>query len=502
MISIITFLPVATVLALLLVSRGSERAVRFIALFGSLATLGFALALLFSFSPETRGFQPQLTEQWRWIQSLGVSYKVGLDGISLFLVVLAALLTPIAILSSWTSVQKRILEFHIAILLLETGMIGVFVAMDLVLFYVFWEVMLIPMYLLIGIWGSGNRIYAAVKFFLYTVAGSLLMFLAILYLHGHVARHLAPLPATFDLEVIYTVLKAHPLGSGEQLALFLAFAASFAVKVPLFPFHTWLPDAHTEAPTAGSVILAGVLLKMGTYGFLRFAIPFFPLASLEAAPWICALAIVGIIFGACMCLVQEDMKRLVAYSSVSHLGFVMLGIFAFNLRGISGGVVQMINHGISTGALFLLIGAMYERRHTRMIVEYGGVAALAPRFAVIFFITTFSSIGLPFLNGFVGEFLILQGAFEANRTQAVLATSGVVLGAVYMLVLCRRLLLGPMSNPENDHLTDLNRRELGFLIPLVLLMVALGIFSPWLTDRVTPSVEHWLDRWAQVSSSR
>ncbi len=502
MISIITFLPVATVLALFLVSRGSDRAVRFIALFGSLATLGFALALLFSFSPETRGFQPQLTEQWSWVPSLGISYKVGLDGISLFLVVLAALLTPIAILSSWTSIGKRILEFHIAILLLETGMIGVFVAMDLVLFYVFWEVMLIPMYLLIGVWGSGNRIYAAVKFFLYTVAGSLLMFLAILYLYGHVARHLAPAAPSFDLETIYTTLKTHPLSATEQMMLFLAFALSFAIKVPLFPFHTWLPDAHTEAPTAGSVILAGVLLKMGTYGFIRFAIPFFPLAAAQATPWICTLSVIGIIFGACMCLVQEDMKRLVAYSSVSHLGFVMLGIFAFNVRGISGGVVQMINHGISTGALFLLIGAMYERRHTRMIAEYGGVAALAPKFAVIFFITTFASIGLPFLNGFVGEFLILQGAFEANRTFAVFAATGVVLGAVYMLVLCRRFLLGSVTNTENNHVTDLNGRELGFLIPLVLLMVALGVFSPWLTDRVTPSVEHWLERWGPVASTK
>jgi NADH-quinone oxidoreductase subunit M len=498
MISILTFLPVATSLALLLVGR-SARAIRLTALFGSLATFGFALALLCSFDPALKGYQPPFTESWKWVPSLGISYKVGIDGISLFLVALAALLTPIAILSSWTSIEKRVLEFHVSLLLLETGMIGVFVAMDLVLFYVFWEVMLIPMYLLIGIWGSGNRIHAAIKFFLYTVAGSLLMFLAIVYLYAHVSKFGEP---TFDLEAIYAALKAHPLSGVEQGWLFLAFALSFAIKVPLFPFHTWLPDAHTEAPTAGSVILAGVLLKMGTYGFIRFAIPFFPAAAQAAVPWISILAIVGIIFGACMCMVQDDMKRLVAYSSVSHLGFVMLGIFALNARGLSGGILQMVNHGLSTGALFLLIGVIYERRHTRKIADYGGVAAIVPKFATVFFITTFSSIGLPFLNGFVGEFLILQGSFEAHRGYAVLAASGVVLGAVYMLLLCRRFLLGTVTRRENEHLTDLNGRELGFLVPLVLLMVALGLFSPWLTDRVTPSVNGWLERWTEVAAAK
>jgi NADH-quinone oxidoreductase subunit M len=500
MISIITFLPVATVLAMLVVSRAGDRTARWTALFGSLATLGFALALLVSFDPAVKGYQPGLTETWSWVPSFGISYKVGIDGISLFLVLLAALLTPIAILCSWTSVERRVQEFHVAILLLETGMIGVFVAMDLLLFYVFWEVMLIPMYLLIGVWGSGNRIQAAVKFFLYTVAGSLLMFLAIVYLYLHVGRFVAS--PTFDLDTIYTTLKLHPLTATEQAWLFGAFALSFAIKVPLFPLHTWLPDAHTEAPTAGSVILAGVLLKMGTYGFIRFAIPFFPAAAQAATPWISTLAIIGIIFGALMCLVQEDMKRLVAYSSVSHLGFVMLGIFALNARGLSGGILQMVNHGISTGALFLLIGAIYERRHTRRIAEYGGIAAIAPRFAIVFFITTFSSIGLPFLNGFVGEFLILQGSFEANRAYAVLAATGIVLGAVYMLILCSRFLLGPMTNPENEHVTDLNGREMSFFVPLVILMVAIGLFSPWMTDRIELSVDSWLEHWAQVAATR
>jgi len=497
MITILTFLPLATVLALLFIARNNPKRVRVVALFGSLVTLGFALALLLSFEPTSQGFQ--LAESWRWVPSLGISYKVGIDGISLFMVILTAFLTPIAVLCSWSSVSKRVLEFHVALLFLETGMIGVFVALDLVLFYVFWEVMLIPMYLLIGVWGSRNRIYAAVKFFLYTMAGSLLMFLAIIYLYVHVSNHGAP---TFDIEMLYATLKAAPLEPIPQGVLFLAFAVSFAIKVPLFPFHTWLPDAHTEAPTAGSVILAGVLLKMGTYGFLRFAIPFFPDAAQAAIPWISVLAVISIIFGACMCLVQEDIKRLIAYSSVSHLGFVMLGIFAFNVRGVVGGILQMVNHGLSTGALFLLIGVMYERRHTRRITDYGGISSVAPRFAVIFFITTLSAIGLPFLNGFVGEFLILQGTFESSKVYAILGATGVVLGAVYMLVLCRRFLLGPVTKVENESIEDLNGREMGFLIPLVVLMVAIGLFSPWLTDRITPSVDGWLARWTEVTGAR
>ncbi|HVR76578.1 MAG TPA: NADH-quinone oxidoreductase subunit M [Planctomycetota bacterium] len=499
MISIITFLPAVTALAVLAMAGSGHRAARATALFGSLATLAFALALLLAFDSQAAGYQ--FREEWKWVPSLslGISYKMGIDGISLFMVVLTALITPIAILASWKSVDKRVVEFHVALLLLETGTVGVFAAVDLILFYVFWEVMLIPMYLLIGVWGSGDRIYAAVKFFIYTMAGSLLMFLAIIYLHVHVARHGAP---TFDLESILETLKSNPVEPVPQAILFLAFAASFAIKVPLFPFHTWLPDAHTEAPTAGSVVLAAVLLKMGTYGFIRFAIPLFPDAAQAAGPWISALAVVGIVFGACMCVVQEDVKRLIAYSSVSHLGFVMLGIFALNTRGLVGGITQMVNHGISTGALFLLIGVIYERRHTRKIADYGGLARVVPRFAVIFFITTLSSIGLPFFNGFVGEFLILQGAFEADPVTAACAASGVVLGAVYMLVLVRRVFFGPVTLPENERIPDLGGRELGYLIPLVILMVALGLFSPYLTDRVAPSVNGWLERWHELTATR
>ena len=480
-ITLTLLLPVLTAILLLCIPRDKTSQLRMTALFGSLATLAFSLALLGRFDSANAGFQ--FIEEYKWVPSLEINYHVGLDGISLFLVVLSALLTPIAILCSWKSVEKRVREFHIALLLLTSGVIGVFVALDLMLFYVFWEVMLIPMYLLIGVWGSTERIRAAVKFFIYTMAGSLLMFLAILYLYKYTG--------TFSVEEIY---KNQLTGTAGMLC-FLAFALSFAIKVPLFPVHTWLPDAHTEAPTAGSVILAGVLLKLGIYGFIRFAIPFFPEAASAAAPWISILAIVGIIFGALMCFVQEDMKRLIAYSSVSHMGFVVLGLFTYtsgSLQGVEGSVLHMVNHGISTGALFLLIGSIYERRHTRRIIDYGGLAPVAPRLAIIFFITTLSSIGLPFLNGFVGEFLILQGAYSQNIFYAAFAGLGIILGAVYMLSLYRRLFFGETDRQENTELKDLEGRELAFLLPLVVLMVLLGLFSPWFTAKIQPSIEQWL----------
>ncbi len=489
MLTLTVFIPAATALLLLAIPKDNGRTVRMITLFGTFVTLGFALALLSRFDSTATGFQ--FVEEHDWIPSLGVQYAVGLDGISLFLVALSALITPIAVLSSWTSVTKRVREFHVALLLLECGMIGVFVSLDLVLFYVFWEVMLIPMYLIVGIWGSGERIRAAIKFFIYTMAGSLLMFLAILYVYIHLGD-----ARTFDLREVYAALQQNPITGTAGTLCFLAFALAFAIKVPLFPFHTWLPDAHTEAPTAGSVVLAGVLLKMGTYGFIRFAIPFFPEAAIDLAPWFSVLSVVGIVFGAMMCFVQDDMKKLIAYSSVSHMGFVMLGLFAFTTQhsvGVTGSVLQMINHGISTGALFLLIGAVYERRHTRKIVDYGGLAPIVPKFAVIFFITTLSSIGLPFLNGFVGEFLILQGTYQQSIAYAGFAGTGVILGAVYMLVLYRRVFLGQISNDKNRKVEDLNGREMSFLVPLIALMVLLGLFSPWLTERIEPSVVAWLD---------
>lgn len=465
-------------------------------LLSTLTTFGISVVLLAQFNrdldPKLTLFQFSQPTVDAWIPTLGIGYRIGIDGISLFLVLLTTLLMPIAILASWTSVKERVREFHIAILFLETGMIGVFAATDLALFYIFWEVMLIPMVLLIGIWGSTRRIYAAVKFFVYTMVGSLLMFFAILYLYFHLSKHGQ---ATFGLQGIYEGLKVHPLSLTEQTFLFFAFALSFAIKVPLFPLHTWLPDAHTEAPTAGSVILAGVLLKMGAYGFIRFAIPFFPDAALAAVPWISWLAIISIIYGALMCLVQEDFKKLIAYSSVSHLGFVMLGIFAFTQRGVVGSVFQMLSHGVSTGALFLLIGIIYERTHTRRIADYGGYAKVVPRFSVIFFIVLLASIGLPSLCGFVGEFLILQGTFEVNRTYAVLAASGVVLGALYMLNLYQRVMLGKvnpkLSSEARAKITDLNFREWVYLTPLLILIVVMGLRSPWFTDLIEPSVTHW-----------
>jgi NADH-quinone oxidoreductase subunit M len=510
-LSAIVFLPAAAGAIALLLPREKDAAARAVALGGSAAALVLALAVCLEFEPgrsvigagQTVRFQ--FEERADWIPSLGISYKLGIDGISLFLVVLTAVLTPITVLASWRSVTERVKEFHASLLFLEAGILGVFMAMDLALFYVFWEVMLIPMILLIGIWGSGRRVYAAVKFFLYTMVGSLLMLLAILYLYLHLYRSGV---ATFDLAGVYRGLALHPLPPGAQLALFLAFALAFAIKVPLFPFHTWLPDAHTEAPTAGSVILAGVLLKMGTYGFVRFAIPFFPWAASAAGPWIVTLAVVGIIYGACMCMVQDDLKRLIAYSSVSHLGFVMLGIFALNAPGLSGGIYQMLNHGVSTGALFLLVGAIYERTHTRRIADYGGFAAPLPRYAAVFLIVLLSSIGLPGLNGFVGEFWILLGAFQVSPWTAALAATGVVLGAVYLLTLYQRMMLGRYSpaaaaaashapGPPGDGggaaLWDLDRRELSYFIPLIALMVVMGLGSTWFTDRIDPAVRDWLE---------
>ncbi|MBI2877627.1 MAG: NADH-quinone oxidoreductase subunit M, partial [Candidatus Tectomicrobia bacterium] len=411
--------------------------------------------------------------------------------ISLFMVLLTTLLTAIAILSSWTAVTERVKEYMIFMLLLETGMLGVFVSLNVFLFYVFWEAMLIPMYFLIGIWGGPRRIYAAVKFFLYTMAGSLLMLVAILSLYFLNYRHTGQYE--FDLPQLLQL----PIAPELQFWLFLAFALSFAIKVPMFPFHTWLPDAHVEAPTAGSVILAGVLLKMGTYGFLRFCLPLFPQASLEFIPLISALAVIGIIYGALVAMVQQDIKSLVAYSSVSHLGFVMLGIFAFNLQGIEGGLLQMVNHGLSTGALFLIIGMIYERRHTRLIHEYGGLSRQIPVFGVFFMIATLSSIGLPGLNGFVGEFLVLVGVFKANVIAAVLAATGVILAAVYMLWMFQRVMFGPLTNPANRELRDLNEREVILLVPLVVGMLIIGIYPQVLLGKMEPSVNHLLQQVSQ-----
>jgi NADH-quinone oxidoreductase subunit M len=464
----VVFLPALGAALLLLVPRAQEQRLKVLTLAVTVVTFVVSLPLYFQFDPSTARYQ--FVEQRGWMPSLGISYHLGIDGISVLLVLLTTFLMPIAVLSSWQAIESRWKEFAVTMLLLETGMVGVFVALDLFLFYVFWEAMLVPMYLIIGIWGHGHRVYAALKFVLYTLAGSLLMLVAILVLyfeHGAVTG-----TYTFDLPVLVRFVL--PGGLAQDL-LFLAFALAFAIKVPMFPFHTWLPDAHVEAPTPGSVILAGVLLKMGTYGFLRFCLPLFPDASLRFAPWIIGLAIVGIIYGAWVSTVQPDLKKLVAYSSVSHLGFVMLGLFTFTVTGMMGGVIQMINHGLTSGALFAAVGMIYDRRHTRLIADLGGLWKVMPAFSVLFMILMLSSVGLPGLNGFVGEFLILVGTFQVHRPAAVVATTGIVFGAVYMLWMYQRAVFGEITREENRRLPDLSGREWAVLVPVIVLIVWIGV---------------------------
>jgi NADH-quinone oxidoreductase subunit M len=483
-------LPVVGAVAIACVGRDRVGTIRRITLGAALLTFVVSLALWAGFDPARADYQ--FVEHRRWMPTLGVGYHVGVDGISVLLVLLTTFLMPLAVLASWTSVETRWKEFGITMLLLETGMLGVFVALDLFLFYVFWEAMLIPMYLIIGIWGGANRVYAAIKFVLYTLAGSVLMLVAILALyfwHGAATG-----VYTFDLPVI--VAQVVPGGLLQNL-LFLAFALAFAIKVPMFPFHTWLPDAHVEAPTAGSVILAGVLLKMGTYGFLRFCLPLFPEASLLFAPSIAALAVIGIVYGAWVSTVQPDIKKLVAYSSVSHLGFVMLGLFALNPQGLVGALIQMINHGLSTGALFLLVGMLYERRHTRMIADFGGLWHVMPAYSVVLLVVVLSSVGLPGLNGFVGEFLILVGAFQWSRPATVLATSGIIFAAVYLLWMYQRVVFGEVTREENRRLPDLTPREWTVLLPVLLFIVWIGVYPSAFTGRTEASLQALL---AQVQA--
>ncbi len=482
-LTIVTFLPLLGAIWLLFIDRGKEEKIKRIALITALGSFIVSLPLFFNFQLNTHEFQ--FVEKIPWIKEFGISYHVGIDGISLFLFLLTSFISVVSILASWT-IKDRIKEYMIAMLVLETGMLGVFISLDMFLFYVFWELMLIPMYLLIGVWGGPRRIYAAVKFFIYTMAGSVLMLLAIIAIYF--MNYRATGEYTFDLLTLYNL----DIPMGTQFWLFLAFFFAFAIKVPMFPFHTWLPDAHVEAPTAGSVILAGVLLKMGTYGFVRFSLPLFPYASHQFVPIIAWLAIAGIIYGALVAMVQTDLKKLVAYSSVSHLGFVMLGIFVFNLQGMEGGILQMVNHGLSTGALFLLVGMIYERRHTRMIADFGGLTKKMPIFAVFFMIATLSSIGLPGMNGFVGEFLVLVGTFKANVLYAVLATTGVILSACYMLWMFQRVMFNKLSNPENQKLKDLNKREWAILLPIVILIFWIGIYPKPLISRLDVSVNHLL----------
>jgi NADH-quinone oxidoreductase subunit M len=471
-LTVMTFLPSAAGLALAILRGERAPLARAVALGVSLVVLGLAAVAWAAF----RGAGSlEFVEDTVWVAAFDIHYKVGVDGISLAMVALTAFLSPCAVLCS----RGMPRGFMVALLFLETGMIGTFCAADLFLFYVFWEATLIPMYLIVGVWGGPRRVYAAVKFIVYTIVGSLLMFAAILYCYVE-AR-------TFDVVKLQDQLPVK-LALGVQQVLFLAFGAAFAIKVPMFPFHTWLPDAHVEAPTAGSVILAGILLKMGAYGFLRFAVPFFPDAAAHYTPLVIALATIGVVYGAAMAMAQSDIKKLVAYSSVSHLGFVMLGIFSGTVSGAQGGVLQMVNHGLSTGALFLLVGIIYERTHRRGVDDFGGMARVMPVYATVFLIVTLSSIGLPGLNGFVGEFLVLFGSFRNHAFATVLAATGVVLGAVYMLRLYRDVFFGPVTMPEREKVADVGRAELAYLVPVVVLIVLLGILPNAVLSRTEKPV--------------
>ncbi|MBW6472699.1 MAG: NADH-quinone oxidoreductase subunit M [Anaerolineaceae bacterium] len=478
---LMTFFPLVGVLVLVFLAPQQKNAMRWTALGTSLVTFVISLWVLFLFDPNKAD---NLLVQLPWFRLAGVPIQVlmGVDGLSILMVLLTTFLTPIAILSTWKAVEEQVKGFMIFFLLLEVGMLGVFLALDLVLFYIFWEFTLIPMYFLIGVWGGKNRIYAAVKFFLFTMVGSVLMLLAILYLGLQAGTFSQP-----------ELVANRSLFAGAQLLLFLAFALAFAIKVPVFPLHTWLPDAHVEAPTAGSVILAGVLLKMGAYGFLRFNLPLFPQASVQAAPVMAVLAIIGILYGGAVAFAQKDIKKLVAYSSVAHLGFVMLGIFALNPEGLSGGILQMVNHGISTGALFLLVGMIYERRHTREMSEYGGLWKAMPIFGGISLVVVLSSVGLPGLNGFVGEFTILLGAFGSkvfgSPWFAGIATLGVILAAAYLLKMFEKTFLGPITKEENKSLKDLNLREIITMVPLLALIFWLGIYPQPFFNLINPAVE-------------
>jgi len=478
LLMIMTFLPFLGALIILLI-RGEEQVVALnakrMALYTSLFTLVAGLVLYTRFDPAISDFQ--FVEQSRWLKTMGINYHMGVDGISIFFVLLTVLLTPICILSAWDAIQTRVREFMVAFLILETFMIGTFCALDSVLFYVFFEGVLIPMFFIIGIWGGARRVYSAYKFFLYTLLGSVLMLVALLTLYSITGY--TDIPS----------LMAEPIPANVQYWLWLAFFASFAVKMPMWPVHTWLPDAHVEAPTAGSVILAGVLLKMGGYGFLRFSLPMFPEASLFFAPFVFWLSVIAIIYTSLVALVQEDMKKLIAYSSVAHMGFVTLGIFTLTTQGIQGGIFQMLSHGLISGALFLCVGVVYDRLHTREISRYGGIVKNMPRYATLFMIFMLGSVGLPGTSGFVGEFLSLLGAFQVDTTVAFFATTGLILGATYMLMLYRRVIFGKAGNKDAAKMPDLNRRELVLLVPLALFVLWLGVFPGTVMEKISPSVE-------------
>ena len=486
LLSLILFTPLMGVAILLFVSKHSVDTIRWIA--NAIAMLGFLVSAPLWFLYDSQNPNWQFVERHTWIPSIGAEYFLGVDGFSALLVLLTTMMGVIAVLSSWTAITVRVKEFYIFLLTLQTGMIGAFVSLDFLLFFLFWEVMLVPMYFLIGIWGSDNRLYSAIKFFLYTLVGSVVMLLGILAVYFYNESVTGVL--TFDITQFHELNMPYDL----QWWVFLAFFLGFAVKVPMFPFHTWLPDAHTDAPTAGSVILAAVLLKMGTYGFIRFSLPLLPEATEAFVPMVMLLSIIGIVYGALVAMAQRDWKRLVAYSSVSHMGMVTLGLFALTPVGITGSIVQQLNHGISTGALFLLVGIVYERRHTREISEYGGLSKVMPVYATVFLIMTMSSIGLPTLNGFIGEVLILQGVFVVSLWWAAVAAVGIVLGAAYMLRLYQQTMFGDVTNPKNEKLADLSLREFCTFAPLLLLAVWIGLYPKPFLDRLETSVDRVMVR--------
>jgi NADH-quinone oxidoreductase subunit M len=484
-LSVVTFLPLAGAVLFIFLPKEKTGLLRWLALLVTLAVFAVSLFLYFRFDGATAA--PQFVEKSPWL-GFGISYHLGLDGISLWLVLLTTFLMPIVILSSWTSIEKRVKEYLIFMLLLETGIIGVFVSLNLFLFYVFWEAMLIPMYFLIGVWGGPRRIYATLKFVLMTMFGSLLMLVAIFVLYALYYRAAGVYSFNiFDLQQLV-------LAPRTQGWLFLAFALAFAIKVPMFPFHTWLPDAHVQAPTAGSVILAAVLLKMGAYGFLRFALPLFPDAVRRFLPLLGVLAVIGIIYGGLMALIQKDIKSLVAYSSVSHMGLIMLAVFALNVEGIQGAIYQMLNHGLSTGALFLIVGILYERAHTRLIKDFGGVSSRMPVFAAFFLVAMLSSVGLPGLNGFVGEALCLFGVFRSSHLLAVLAVTTVILAAGYLLWMYQRVMHGPIVHERVRSLPDMNKREIAYLVPILIMMFWMGVYPQTFMRKMDASVAALVSR--------
>jgi NADH-quinone oxidoreductase subunit M len=485
-LSLVLFTPAVGAVLLLFVSRRQENLIRWIA--NIFAFAGFLVSVpLWSYYDPSNA-QYQLVERIPWIPSVGAQYFLGVDGFSTLLILLTTLMGCIAVLSSWTAITERVKEYYVFLLVLQSGMLGAFMSLDFLLFFLFWEVMLVPMYFLIGIWGSDRRLYSAIKFFLYTLAGSVVMLLGILALYFH--YHAVTGVYSFDITLYQQMNVPYDL----QWWVFLAFFLGFSIKVPMFPFHTWLPDAHTDAPTAGSVILAAVLLKMGTYGFIRFSLPILPDATRAGVWWVVGLSLIGIVYGALVAMAQKDWKRLVAYSSVSHMGMVMLGMFALNPVGLTGSIIQQINHGISTGGLFLLVGVVYERRHTREISEYGGLSKVMPLYAAVFMVMTMSSIGLPMLNGFVGELLILQGTFVVNLWWALIAGSGIVLGAAYMLWLYQRTMFGKVENPKNEGLPDMNLREVATFVPLIILALWIGIYPAPFLRILEPTVNNVMAR--------